>query len=88
MSQSLREWTAEADKPIHALAVCSDVNIGKHSNRDKPGEDDTGDFTLSDLSFPATTSAKDLMRHYNAVTAIAKKKGEAQRMTVVFSTYH
>ena len=38
LSQSLREWTAEADKPIHALAVCSDVNIGKHSNREKPGE--------------------------------------------------
>ena len=28
MSQSLREWTAEAAKPIRSLAVCSDVNIG------------------------------------------------------------
>jgi len=41
LSQSLREWTAEAEIPLHSLAVCSDVNIGKRSNRDAPGDDDT-----------------------------------------------
>lgn len=88
LSQSLREWTAEAENPIHALAVCSDVNIGKRSNRDAPADDDTADFQLSDLAFPATTSAKDLARHYRHVLEKEKKKGEAQRMTVVFATYH
>ena len=88
LSQSLREWTAEAETPIHALAVCSDVNIGKHSNRDKPAEDDVGDFTLSDLSFPASTSAKELIKGYNALMAVGKKKATEKTMTVVFSTYH
>ena len=87
LSQSLREWTAEAENSIHALAVCSDVNIGKRSNRDAPSEDDTADFQLSDLAFPATTSAKDLVRSYRHIIQ-REKKGEAARMTVVFSTYH
>jgi len=88
LSQSLREWTAEAENPIHALAVCSDVNIGKRSNRDAPADDDTADFQLSDLAFPATTSAKELARHYRHLIEREKKKGESPRMTVVFSTYH
>ena len=88
LSQSLREWTAEAEIPMHALAVCSDVNIGKRSNRDAPADDDTADFQLSDLAFPATTSAKDLVRSYRALTAKDKKTGDPARMTVVFSTYH
>jgi predicted helicase len=88
LSQSLREWTAEAENPIHALAVCSDVNIGKRSNRDAPGDDDTADLQLSDLAFPATTSARDLVRSYKAIHAKDAKKGKAARMTVVFSTYH
>ena len=73
---------------MHALAVCSDVNIGKRSNRDAPGDDDTADFQLSDLAFPATTSAKDLVRSYRALTAKDNKTGDPARMTVVFSTYH
>jgi len=88
LSQSLREWTAEAENPIHALAVCSDVNIGKRSNRDAPGDDDTGDLQISDLAFPATTSAKDLVRAYKAIHAKDAKNGNPARMTVVFSTYH
>lgn len=88
LSQSLREWTAEAEIPIHALAVCSDVNIGKRSNRDAPGDDDTGDLQISDLAFPATTSAKDLVRAYKAIHAKDTKNGNPARMTVVFSTYH
>jgi predicted helicase len=49
---------------------------------------DTGDFQLSDLAFPATTSARELVRSYKAIHAKDAKKGEAARMTVVFSTYH
>lgn len=29
VSQSLREWTAEAIAPIHAFVVCSDTKVGK-----------------------------------------------------------
>jgi len=84
LTQALREWTAHAKEPIHSLAVCSDVNIGQ---RKEKGEDDAADFQLSDLFFPATTSAKALGQQYRAIrkhAAKAKSKG----LTVVFSTYH
>lgn len=84
MSQSLREWTAEAKKPIHALAVCSDANIGKHI---KKGEDDRADIAVWDLAFPATTSAKQIVAQYEAIQKRAKKDKTAAHMTVVFSTY-
>lgn len=84
LSQALREWTAHAKEPIHAVAVCSDSNIGQ---RKEKGDDDTPAFTLSDLSFPATTSAKALAHQYNAIKTRAAKNGSAG-LTVVFSTYH
>jgi predicted helicase len=31
LSQSLREWTAEAKLPLHCFAVCSDTKVGKLS---------------------------------------------------------
>lgn len=51
LSQSLREWAAEADAPIRAFAVCSDTRVGKSSE----------DYRLTDLSFPATTKADKLL---------------------------
>jgi predicted helicase len=84
LSQSLREWAAEAKKPIHSLAVCSDGNIGK---RTKKGEDDRADIDVWDLAFPATTSAKEIVAQYKAIQERAKKDEAMGRMTVVFSTY-
>lgn len=87
LSQSLREWTAQAIDPLHALAVCSDSNIGRRQNK----QADTADFQVHDLSFPATTSARSLVRQYQAIQARAKRskdKKEKHGMTVVFSTYH
>jgi predicted helicase len=84
LSQSLREWTAEAANPIHSLAVCSDVNIGKSR---KKADDDTPEITLHDLAFPATTNAKQLVAQYEALRARARKDKSPGQMTVVFSTY-
>ncbi len=84
MSQSLREWTAEAETPIHPMAVCSDPNIGKSR---KKGEDDAAEITLYDLAFPATTSAKALVTQYAAIQRRAKLDKSDDHMTVVFSTY-
>ena len=84
MSQSLREWTAESTHPLHSLAVCSDANIGKKHTK---GDDDQADITTQDLAFPATTSARQIVRHYEATHALAKKRTGAAQMTVVFSTY-
>ncbi len=50
VSQSLREWTAEASTPIHAFVVCSDTKVGK----------DEEDIRTHDLAYPATTDARKL----------------------------
>ncbi len=84
LSQSLREWTAQSEKPIHSLAVCSDINIGKRRTKN---QDDFGEITVHDLAFPATTNAKQLVAQYESLKATAKKAKESQQLTVVFSTY-
>ena len=84
MSQSLREWTAESVRPIHSLAVCSDTQIGKSTTKAK---DDKGDITTYDLAFPATTSARQIIRQHRAIHSMAERKKTPTQMTVVFSTY-
>jgi predicted helicase len=51
VSQTLREWTAQAADPLHAFVVCSDAKVGK---------DDEEDIKTHDLAYPATTDAKAL----------------------------
>lgn len=71
LSQTLREWTAEADEELRSFAVCSDVKVGKNSE----------DMSTHDLAFPATTDAKRLIQAIQG-----RPKGD-KRLTVVFSTY-
>ena len=52
LSQTLREWTAEAIEPFHAFAVCSDSKVGKHSE----------DISKHDLSIPASTDTTCLLK--------------------------
>ncbi len=70
LSQSLREWAAEADRPMRAFAICSDNKVGRNSE----------DFTLTDLAFPATTNAPNLI-------AEVQKGSNSEGLTVFFSTY-
>jgi predicted helicase len=72
ISQTLKEWTAEAAAPLHCYAVCSDTKVGKH------GENE--DISVHDLALPATTNAKTLAAHF---TQAGPRKG----LTVIFSTY-
>ena len=58
VSQSLREWTAEALTPIHAFVVCSDSKVGK----------DEEDIRTHDLAYPATTDARKLAAAAQAVS--------------------
>lgn len=51
VSQTLREWTAQAAAPLHAFVVCSDAKVGK---------DDEEDIKTHDLAYPATTDARAL----------------------------
>ncbi|WP_208438730.1 DEAD/DEAH box helicase [Bartonella grahamii] len=76
VSQTIREWTADAQVPLRSFAVCSDTKVGKR----RKNQDDIVSMETSDLVLPATTDAK----------ALAKEACEnlADAMTVIFSTYH
>ncbi|WP_208439254.1 DEAD/DEAH box helicase, partial [Bartonella tribocorum] len=76
VSQTIREWTADAQIPLRSFAVCSDTKVGKR----RKNQDDIVGMETSDLVLPATTDAQ----------ALAKEAREAlaDAMTVVFSTYH
>lgn len=72
LSQTLREWTAEAELSMQSFAVCSDTKVGKKA--------DTEDISVHDLAFPATTDA-------NKLANLIKAFGGKRDITVVFSTY-
>jgi predicted helicase len=75
LSQSLREWMANAEVDIRALAVCSDVRVGRRA----PSDD--ADQLPIDLTEPASTDPQTLL------TRFGQGKHAAGRMRVVFSTY-
>ncbi len=56
VSQSLRDWTADAYEPFNAFAVCSDTKVGK--------EDE--DIRVHELAYPATTDAQKLVQAVNS----------------------
>jgi predicted helicase len=75
MSQSIREWSLDAELPLRSLAVCSDAQVGKRSI----GKDDIGDIDVHDLAHPAMTNAAKL--------SAKAAKPAPDRMTVIFATY-
>lgn len=77
MSQSLREWMANAEVDLRPFAVCSDVRVGR-----KQLQADEGDMATVDLAEPATTDAATLLARMKI-----GRHAAAPRMTVVFSTY-
>ena len=72
LSQTLKEWTAEAEVPLRPFAVCSDVKVGKRT--------DNEDIAAYDLVLPATTDAAKL---YDRV----HRGSGTDKVTVIFSTY-
>lgn len=88
LAQTLREWTAFSKKPIHALAVCSDSNIGRRKEKDG---DDNAEIDVTDLAFPATTDTKSLIRQWDALQRKIRNRKQSKEnrgTAVVFSTYH
>ncbi|HRK67872.1 MAG TPA: DEAD/DEAH box helicase family protein [Hyphomonas sp.] len=85
LAQTLKEWAAQAALPLLSLAVCSDVSIGK---RREKKDDDSGEITIYDLPFPATTSDRQLVQQYKMLTLAAQKTQSDPGLVVVFSTYH
>ena len=76
MSQTVREWAADATVPIRTFAVCSDAQVGRRQRRN----DDLIDMDVLDLAFPATTDPARLAARISA--------DAPHQMTVVFATYH
>jgi predicted helicase len=75
LSQTLREWSVEADVPLHPLAVCSDrKSTARSRNSDE-------DISAVDLALPATTNVAVLE------SRLAQAAGDEKKMTVVFATY-
>jgi predicted helicase len=75
MSQTVREWTADAEIPLRSFAVCSDSQVGKR----RQNNDDIAEIDVLDLAFPATTDAAKL--------ASRAKDSTPDELTVVFATY-
>jgi predicted helicase len=59
LSQTLREWSAEATVKLQSIAVCSDAKVSKKS--------DTEDMSARDLAFPATTDVDVIVGRYRAL---------------------
>lgn len=78
LGQTLREWSADANEPINAIAICSDPDITKQKRKN----DDSDSFSIVDLAFPASTDSDYILNQFEQI----KKSGKAG-MTVVFSTY-
>lgn len=75
LSQTLREWSTEAEVPLRPLAVCSDrKSTARSQNADE-------DIATVDLALPATTNTTVLTERLQAA------EDDTESMTVVFSTY-
>ena len=73
LSQSLVDWSIDADLPIKTFAVCSDPKAGKVSSN-------LEDVSPYDLTEPASTDIDTLTQRFN-------QSGRDQTMTAIFSTY-
>ncbi len=62
LSQTLREWSAEASNLLYCIAVCSDTKVSKNSE----------DISTVDLALPASTDPKKIAEQYRLYH---KKKG-------------
>jgi predicted helicase len=74
MSQTVREWKNDCEEEFTAFSACSDTKVGRSADADSL------DLNVHDLAFPATTDPEKLARQV--------KDAPADKMTVVFSTYH
>ncbi|MDE0573471.1 DEAD/DEAH box helicase family protein [Demequina sp. B12] len=73
LSQTLREWSLEAEASLRTFAVCSDIKVGRN--------DDSPEISVVDLAIPATTDPVKLAGQ------VTNPDVAQNRITVVFSTY-
>ncbi len=75
IAQTVREWTFDTETELRSFAVCSDAQVGKR----RKDNNDIAEIEVHELEFPATTQPGKLVEKAGA--------DDAERMTVVFSTY-
>ena len=75
LSQSLRAWSADSERPLHAMAVCSDAQVTK----------DEEDLHVYDLALPATTDPSQIAKHFEVAKERAREKENP--LFCVFTTY-
>jgi len=81
LSQTLSEWSQQAQIPITAFAVCSDAEVGKKRLSTTAEDDDQITMALHELAYPATTNAASLAKNHQA-------RAKPESMSVIFATYH
>ena len=77
LGQILREWSAESEKPLNAICICSDPEVSQK----KTQTEDTEGFSVEDLALPASTNVPNIVTQFHII------KESKNGMTVVFSTY-
>src|SRR5205085_2859918 len=75
LSQTLREWSFEAEVPLRPFAVCSDTRVSRQRT-----QGDDNDMATHDLALPATTDSDRLIEQMASTRTLSG-------LTVVFSTY-
>jgi len=78
MGQTLTEWYYDAEKPINAICICSDVEVSKKKGKN----DDIDSSSVVNLALPASTDVDNILRQFKHID----KTGN-DGLTVVFSTY-
>ena len=79
LGQTLREWTADAEKPIRPICICSDSGVSKSARK---GDDDGDGYSVTELALPASTDDRTVVKQLE-LARLRKDEG----MTVVFCTY-
>ncbi len=79
LGQTLREWTADACKPIRPICICSDSGVSKSARK---GDDDGDGYSVTELALPASTDVQTVVKQLELARS---RKDEG--MTVVFCTY-
>jgi predicted helicase len=82
LGQTLREWKDQCLKPIHAICICSDVEVVRKSSKNK--ENDYSQISVTDLAQPASTNTKTINKQIEQARQSQKTEGGN---IVVFSTY-
>lgn len=74
VGQTLREWSADAEKEIYPICICSDPKVSKSKRKS-----DSGDRHVVDLALPAGTDKEKILEQF--------RRNTSENITVVFSTY-